>query len=438
MRIRSSPIPHNAVRKLARISTTFVGVALIAACADPTNPAGLKPGAAVSTNGVPFAADLVSPLSPVWQQTARTYVATAGFIPVRAGHAYPLLGVAQYLAVQRAEASLGVADVEAANAAGNNAGGRARVETVRGAVAGASAVVLSYLFPSPAQIQAFEDMVTAQANAGPGQPHPGFTAGEAIGRAAGAEIVNRARADHFTDPMPVTARPPIEAGYWTSNTDPFTMNGGQMPGVTPWFLTSASQFRPGPPPAFGSDEFNAALADIRYFSDHPTAEHTFIAGFWALGAGTPTASGFWLERASEEIASHGLSERQATHLYALLSATMADATIGCWEAKEYYWLIRPWKADTHIVPLASVGKPNHPSYPSGHSCVSSSAGEVLSTWFPERRAHFESMVEEAGLSREVGGIHYHFDIIAGRDLGHNVAAWAIAQDASGTSILTAH
>jgi hypothetical protein len=37
-----------------------------------------------------------------------------------------------------------------------------------------------------------------------------------------------------------------------------------------------------------------------------------------------------------------------------------------------------------------------------------------------------------------GGIHYRFDIEAGQKLGRNVAAFAIARDASGTSVLTAH
>src|SRR2546422_11355664 len=44
---------------------------------------------------------------------------------------------------------------------------RSRLETDRGAVAGASVVVLSYLFPS--QAQALEDSVAAQAAAGPGR-----------------------------------------------------------------------------------------------------------------------------------------------------------------------------------------------------------------------------------------------------------------------------
>jgi hypothetical protein len=34
------------------------------------------------------------------------------------------------------------------------------------------------------------------------------------------------------------------------------------------------------------------------------------------------------------------------------------------------------------------------------------------------------------------GIHYQFDIDAGRAIGRSVAAFAIARDASGSSVLT--
>jgi hypothetical protein len=63
---------------------------------------------------------------------------------------------------------------------------------------------------------------------------------------------------------------------------------------------------------------------------------------------------------------------------------------------------------------------------------------VLSEFFPEKRAQLEAMVVQAGLSRMYGGIHYRFDIAAGQTLGRNVAAFAIAADASGNSVLTAH
>src|SRR5439155_16702157 len=127
---------------------------------------------------------------PAWQTTEANLVAQAGFTPVVAVRAYSLMGVAQYLAVQQAEAANGGTDVAD--------GGRSRQELDRGAVAGASAVVLTYLFPS--QAQALEDMVDAQANAGPGGLHPAFARGEGAGRAVGAQIVARAQTDGSTRP----------------------------------------------------------------------------------------------------------------------------------------------------------------------------------------------------------------------------------------------
>jgi len=351
--------------------------------------------------------------SPGWQAIEANLVARANLAAVVSTRAYSLLGVAQYLAVQRTE--------------GSRRDEHSRDASDAGAVAGASAVVLSYLFPS--QAQALEDTVKAQRGGG-----PGFARGEVIGRAVGAEIVARAQADGFSTPFTRTI--PVGAGFWVSNTTPATVAGGPLPGVRPWFLTSARQFRPGPPPAFGSRGFLAGLAEIRHLSDTRTAEQIAIATVWAQGAGTPTTAGFWLQIATDGIQSHRLSERQATHLYALLGASMFDAQIGCWDAKETYWFIRPWQADPGITVVAAVGKPNHPSYPSGHSCISSSAGAVLTTFFPEQRRELSAMVTEAGLSRMYGGIHYRFDIEAGQQLGRSVARFTMRADRSGHSVLT--
>jgi len=415
---------------VSRLSIALAGLAALAACTDQTPaPTGFTLSAARS--GVPFTAGLAS---PAWQARAAALVTQAGFNPQTATHAYPLLGVAQYVAVQRAEAADGGTDAEdLASGIGIGRGGRNRLELDRGAVAGASAFVLTYLFPG--QAQALEDLVTTQANASPGGPHPAFAQGEAIGRAVGADMVTRAQADGFSRPF--TGTIPVGAGLWISNTTPATIAGGQLPGVTPWFLNSASQFRPGPPPAFGSAAFKTALDEIRQISDAPrTAEQLRIATYWALSVGTPTTAGFWIQVGTDGINAHALSEREATHLYALLSATMFDAQIGCWDAKETYWFIRPWQADPLITVVPTVGKPNHPAYPSGHSCLSASGAEVLSTFFPEQRDHLDAMVTEAGLSRMYGGIHYRFDIEAGQTLGRNVARFTIAADASGNSVLT--
>jgi len=384
-------------------------VAPILACEPDASPARLT-APLVASRSAATTEDLVS---PGWQAIEANLVAQANLAAVVSTRAYSLLGVAQYLAVQRAE--------------GSRRDGRSRDGSDAGAVAGASATVLSYLFPLRAQ--ALQDTVKAQRGAG-----PGFARGEVIGRAVGTEIVARAQADGFSTPF--TGTIPVGPGLWVSNTTPPTIAGGPLPGVRPWFLKSARQFRPGPPPAFGSADFLASLAEIRHISDTRTAQQIEIATRWAQGAGTPTTAGFWLQVATDGIESHRLSERQATHLYALLSASMFDAQIGCWDAKEMYWLIRPWQADPGITVVAAVGKPNHPSYPSGHSCISSSAAAVLSSFFPDERHELSAMVTEAGLSRMYGGIHYRFDIEAGQRLGRRVARFTMRADRSGHSVLT--
>jgi len=393
-------------------------LAILSACSD-RNPTSAPITA--SRSGLPYDVGLAS---PAWQalavhQAIGLTPPVGSLNPLQSAHAYALLGVAQYLAVQQADAAVG-------------SSGRSQLEAERGAVAGASAAVLTYLLPAGAQADAA--LIAEQTGAGPGQPNPWFDRGVAIGHEIGAQIVTRARGDGFG--RAINPAPPIGPAYWTTNATGLAVAGGDMPGVTPWFLTSANQFRPDPPPAFGSAEFNTALTEIRTISDTRTAAQIQTAAYWALNAGTPTASGFWLQVATDGINARGLSEREATHLYALLGAAMFDAGIGCWDAKLTYWLVRPWKADPLITTTTAVGKPNHPSYPSGHSCVSSSGAEVISTFFPDERAQLEAMVTEAGLSRMYGGIHYGFDITAGQTLGRNVARWAIAQDASGNSVLT--
>jgi membrane-associated phospholipid phosphatase len=119
-------------------------------------------------------------------------------------------------------------------------------------------------------------------------------------------------------------------------------------------------------------------------------------------------------------------ERAATHAFALTGVAMMEALIGCWDAKYYYWFIRPSQANTAIT--LSFALPNHPSYPSGHSCVSSAAATALSHLFPKKTSEVDAWLTEAGLSRMYAGIHYRFDITAGKELGVNVARRTIALD----------
>ena len=99
-----------------------------------------------------------------------------------------------------------------------------------------------------------------------------------------------------------------------------------------------------------------------------------------------------------------------------------DAGIACWDSKYHYLVIRPWQADPTIAAL--VGYPNHPSYPSGHSCFSSASAEVLSFFFPAEHDSLWAMAEEASISRFYGGIHYRFDMEAGKEIGRQIGSLA--------------
>ena len=193
-------------------------------------------------------------------------------------------------------------------------------------------------------------------------------------------------------------------------------------------MTSGSQFRSVAPPAWESDAFKADLVEVRAMSDNRTEAQRAIAIQWNYGNGTYTPPGYWNLMTSDYARAYRLDERGAAHAFALTGTAMVDALIGCWDAKYFYWTIRPWQADNGIT--LTFGAPNHPSYPSGHSCVSSAAATVIGHLFPAEAAEVNAQVIEAGLSRIYAGIHYKFDITAGQDLGIAVGRLAIELDES--------
>jgi hypothetical protein len=338
---------------------------------------------------------------------------------------YGLVAIAQYAAAVAASPSAG-ADDEAANASA-----RAHFYEIRGAVAGASAQVLRYLFPL--DIAQVETQVASEGAVGSPGIQQQFARGVALGRTIGDAVVARGRADGFTKPdgtPQVWDSNSLPAGVtiWHMDADatPHVPAGFQLPAMRPYFLTSTHQFRPPPPPADLTAEANAVAAVV----NARTPEQAAIARFWNLPNGTVTALGYWNQLAASYIAEYGLAERDAAHVLALMNSAGSDAILACWEAKYTYLALRPWTVDATDLTNAKliIGRPNHPSYPSGHSCVSSAAGTVLELFFPAKSATVDQQVAEAGMSRVYGGIHYFFDIATGQALGRTVALWAIDYD----------
>jgi len=314
----------------------------------------------------------------------------------------------------RAFAYLSLAQYRAVVAA-HDSRGRPPHASPRGAASAASAVVLGSLFPQDAGF--FESQLRAQESDVGGQPdaHGAFAAGEAVGRTVGMQIAELARTDGFDAVW--TGTVPTGPGFWSSDFDPprppLLPLLGQM---RPFFLKSGDQFRPGPPPSFGSEAYLAALAEVRQISDHRTADQLRIAEFWAM----PTVAAFWNEEATTLITHNRLDERRAAHALALMHMATMDANIACHDAKYTYWLIRPYRADPAIT--TPIARPQHPSYPSNHACVSGTSAYVLGALFPADAARLAAMADEAGESRLYAGIHYRFDKDAGLRIARQVAA----------------
>ena len=288
------------------------------------------------------------------------------------------------------------------------------------AIGGASAAVLASYFP--ADLAEIEATLDAQEGS---EPWPGakgedFPAGEAIGRAAAARVIAYSASDLYglTDP----GTPPLGPGFWVWNGGPIAR---ASLGARPFFLKSTDELRPPPPPAFGSAEFNAALAEVRQISDTRTAEQLALAQYWAVNQSGVSAAAM-NNLAVGLVRRHRTSDHEAARIMFLMNSAAWDALIGCMEAKYYYWFIRPPEADPAIT--LPIGLPPHPSYPSAHSCISGSSTEVLAAMYPNERSMLAAIAEEASLSRLYAGIHYRFDMEAGLALGRRAAAKALAAD----------
>lgn len=289
--------------------------------------------------------------------------------------------------------------------------------SIAAAVGGASVAVLRSFFPlDVANIEGYLDADLA-APQWPGERHMDQAAGESIGRAVGAAVLAQAATDNYL--VVPTGSPPVGPGYWVPNGAIVR----SLHGVRPFFLTSPSQLRAPTPPVFGSAEFLAALAEIRAISDTRTPEQLAIAQYWNTGAGPFTAASLNLI-ADEMIRAHHRTEREAARILAYANAAAFDAQIACWDSKLFYWYIRPAQADPAIT--LPIGVPNHPSYPSGHSCVTGAIMSVLIDAFPSEREQLEGYITQAGLSRMYAGIHYRFDVAAGQNIGRGAAALALA------------
>jgi len=391
------------------MAATLCTMVLAAACGDPSSNSVIAPesqSAVVATGDERLARRSWSGSSTVlWTRLS------LGFFFNRPAGPPPNSGrVATYLALAQYRAAL------AADAAGKGLP-QAERPSLAGAVSGASVVVLKSLYPQYAE--AIDAELAAQRAAPPGTVASGgdwrrdFAAGEAIGRSVGAAVLAQAATDNVgVAPLPT---PLLGPGYWVSSGAP-TVKGNF--GARPFFLATNTEINAPPPPAFGSPEYLAALAAVRAYAAGRTPEQVAITIKWV-----PFSDPLFNREAADLLERYHVDDLESARILAYANAASFDALIGCFETKFVYWYVRPTQADPTIT--LATGLPNHPSYPSAHSCSAGAFQSVLADAFPQEREALAAMAEESRLSRELGGLHYSFDGNAGLALGRRAGALAL-------------
>lgn len=368
------------------------------------------------------------PVSAPWMEMALEFVSAREKDPPNSSRAYALLSVAAYDAMVAAWHYKYEYERDAPDVVDrlSEPGPDPSYPSEHAAVAGAAAQVLAYLFPERPALRLEEDADQAglsRVQAGANWPSD-VAAGLDLGRAVGDKVVAFAKADG-SDRKWDGSRPGGPPRYWGpppgSVANPVQPLAGTW---KTWVMTSGDQFRPGPPPVFGSPEFRAQAEEVVRVKAELTDEQMRKATFWAGGQGTPLPAGVWNEVTLAYLRHRKPTEPQAERSMALANVAMADAGVAAWDAKYAYWDPRPENGvrDSGVDPTWTpyIETPFFPSYVSGHATYSGAAAEVLSYLFPDNAAEFRSKADEASDSRLWGGIHWRNDNETGLEVGRKV------------------
>jgi hypothetical protein len=280
---------------------------------------------------------------------------------------------------------------------------------------------------------------------------PAEDRGVLVGQLVAAGLVAARIGDGRDDLEPFTPTP--APGVWRPTPPAF------LPAQTPWMATmkplllrSARQFRPGPPPALDSVRYARDFEEVRRYGGKNgslrTVEQTETARFW-----TELVQQQHTRTLRNLVTRLGLDLREAARALAVGTTVMADSLIACWDAKFAYGYWRPvtaipagdtddnrrTAADPAWEPLAPT--PNHPEYPSAHTCVTTGLAvaaaalvggdrielDVASTVTGTTRnfTHVSDLERDIQDARVYIGYHWRNSGEVGSRLAERVARWSL-------------
>ena len=185
-----------------------------------------------------------------------------------------------------------------------------------------------------------------------------------------------------------------------------------------WVIASGSALRLPAPPDAGS-----TASEVQWVKGCVAARNEANLAqiqFWDAGA-----PGYrWMQLTQQLAVNKSLAAPLQTRALSLVAVAIYDATVAAWDSKYTYGRRHPAEIDSTI--RTAVIASGNPSYPSEHAVTAAAAAAMLAYLFPDQIAKVEGMAEQAGWSRIIAGVAFPSDVIAGFDLGHQVAQAVIA------------
>jgi PAP2 superfamily len=385
-----------------------------------------------------------------WDATGTQAFSAAGLTPAEGHVIFAYVAIAVYDAVMAIEGGYDpfANDVDAPAGASPQA-----------AVAASAHRILEHYLPAQEGTIIDPAYTTSLASIPAGQAK---TDGVAVGEAVADLFIAQRSGDGFRAPVTYTPPSPPIPGVWLP-TPP--ASNPSMPPIGPYLglmrpftLDSADQFRPSGPPALDSKKWARDYNEVKAIGSSTTpitlrsAEQTLAARFWAEPPVQQAHASF-----RKFILDHQLDVADAARFVAMVQVTYADALIACFDAKYHYAFWRPITAiragdtdgndatvgDPTWSPLLP-GTPNHPEYPSAHSCLTPAGGLVIASFLgtPEidftvpsvsatslgdrHFARAKDLEYEVANARIWGGIHYRSAVEDGVEIGKKTARNVLA------------
>jgi hypothetical protein len=311
--------------------------------------------------------------------------------------------------------------------------------SVDAAVLTAARTVLSKLVPAQqAAIDAdFKALLNSVADG------PAKADGAAVGEQVATMVLAQCAEDGAMAPN--TYRPHTAPGVYVPTMFPAVPHWGKR---KTWVMTSADQFRPGPPPSLTSDTWKRDFEEIKAIGakdgSKRTPEQTAIAKFWEA-----TAPAVYWPVARSVANAPGRDVIDNARLFAAAAIAMDDALVAVFDAKYAYNFWRPVTAirnaegdgrDPNWLPF--IDTPMHPEYPCAHCIVSGALGAVLAAEIGNGPAPTLSAssytaggatrtwvkvgdwMQEVSVARIYDGVHYRNSTVVGTAMGQKIGALA--------------